>query len=202
MKKTAQTDYPIENFLKNRWSPRAFSPQPVEIDKLLSMFEAARWSPSGGNLQPWSFIVTTRENPDSFAKLLGTLGERNQEWAKNAPILVLTVAQREREAGKLNPWATYDLGQAVAHLSIQASILGLSVHQMGGCNTVKAAQEFELPEGYDPVTVIAIGYDGNVNLLPEGFRKLELDPRTRKPISEFVFNGAWKEPIIEKQSVN
>jgi nitroreductase len=201
MEKIAPTDYPIHEFLSKRWSPRAFSAQPVETEKLLSLFEAARWSPSGGNSQPWAFILTSQANRAAYDQLLGTLGERNQIWAQHAPVLVLAVVRRENEPGKPNPWATYDLGQAVANLSVQASVLGLSVHQMAGFDRTKAAEVFKLPEGYDPVTVIAIGYLGDPYILPEGIREREKAPRIRKPLSEFVFDGAWQKPLAEKQPI-
>ena len=198
MNKPAQTDHPIHDLLKTRWSPRAFSAQPVETEKLLSLFEAARWSPSGSNIQPWAFIVTTHAEPEAFEKLLGTLGERNQLWAKNAPVLVLAIANTERGPGKPNAWASYDLGQSVAHLSVQASALGLFVHQMGGFDRQQAAQVFELPSAYAALTVFTIGYPGDPASLPEELREQELTQRTRKPLSEFVFDGAWQQPITDK----
>jgi len=197
MTKSAQTHYPILDILKDRWSPRAFESRPVESDKLLSLFEAARWSPSASNLQPWAFIVTTQAEAEPFAKMVSTLGERNQAWAKHAPVLVLAVLQREREVGQPNAWAAYDLGQAVAHLSVQASAAGLSVHQMAGFNRQTAAKEFALPAGYDPVTVIAIGYSGDPAMLPPGLRERELEARSRKPLTDFVFDGAWQQPLKE-----
>ena len=198
MNKSAQTQYPILDFLKNRWSPRAFAARPVELHKLLSLFEAARWSPSGGNQQPWSFIVTNQTEREPFEKLLGTLNERNQDWAKHAPVLVLSVVQRERAVGQPNPWATYDVGQAVAHLSVQATALGLVVHQMAGFDRQKAAELFALPEGYDALTVFAIGYEGDPATLPAGLRERELEQRSRKPLKEFVFDGAWQAPLQEE----
>ena len=198
MNKSAQTQYPILDFLKNRWSPRAFAARPVELHQLLSLFEAARWSPSGGNQQPWSFIVTNQTEREPFEKLLGTLNERNQDWAKHAPVLVLSVVQRERAAGQPNPWATYDVGQAVAHLSVQATALGLVVHQMAGFDRQKAAELFALPEGYDALTVFAIGYEGDPATLPAGLRERELEQRSRKPLKEFVFDGAWQAPLQEE----
>ncbi|MDO8970254.1 MAG: nitroreductase family protein, partial [Saprospiraceae bacterium] len=132
MNKPATNLHPIHDLLKNRWSPRAYSAQPVEKQHLLSLFEAARWAPSSGNMQPWTFIVTTLADPEPHAKLVAALGERNQMWAKHAPVLVLSIVQRDREPGKPNLWATYDLGQSVAHLSVQATALGLFVHQMAG----------------------------------------------------------------------
>ena len=201
MQKPAPTAHPIHDLLKNRWSPRAFSARPVETESILSLFEAARWSPSGGNSQPWAFILTFQSDPEPFGRLLSTLGERNQLWAKHAPVLVLTITNSEREPGKPNPWATYDLGQAVAHLSIQASALGISVHQMAGFDRQKAREAFNLPDGFDPVTVFTLGYDGEPDTLPGEIREREIGPRVRKPLGEFVFNGAWKEPILREETI-
>jgi len=201
MNKSAETRYPILDLLKNRWSPRAFTSQPVEPEKLLSLFEAARWSPSGGNQQPWAFIVTHQTEREPFEKLLGTLTERNQAWAKHAPVLVLSIVQRERADGQPNLWATYDVGQAVAHLSVQASAIGLAVHQMAGFDRQKAAELFALPEGYDPLTVFAIGYVGDAALLPAGLREREVEARSRKPLSDFVFDGAWQVPLPEEDRI-
>ena len=130
--------------------------------------------------------------------MVNVLGDWNQTWAKHAPVLVLALAKAEREPGKTNHYAAYDVGQAVAHLSIQASALGLVVHQMGGFDRQKAAPTFELPEGFSPMTVFAIGYPGDPATLPEGLRESETAPRTRKPLGEFVFDGAWKLPLEEK----
>ena len=191
MNKPAANLHPIHDLLKNRWSPRAFSAQPVAKEQLLSMFEAARWSPSGGNMQPWAFIVTTLADPEPHARLVAALAEFNQMWAKDAPVLVLAVVQREREPGKPNAWASYDLGQSVAHLSVEATDLGLLVHQMAGFDQQKAREAVNLPEGFDPVTVFTIGYPGDPATLPDRLRERELAPRERKPLSAFVFDGDW-----------
>jgi len=191
MNKPANNLHPIHDLLKNRWSPRAFSAQPIEKEQLLSLFEAARWAPSGANSQPWAFIVTTLSDPEPHTKLVNTLGERNQMWAKHAPVLVLTVVQREREPGKTNYWASYDLGQSVAHLSIQATAMGLFVHQMAGFDQQKAREAFDLPQGYDPMTVFTIGYPAELDSLTSEVRERELAPRTRKALSNFVFDGEW-----------
>lgn len=195
MDKFAETDYRIHDLLKGRWSPRAFSTQPVESEKLLSLFEAARWSPSGGNTQPWSFVITTLDQPETHQKLVETLTGNNPVWAKNVPVLVLAVAKPNPDRPAAKPYAYYDLGQSVAHLSVQAAALGLHVHQMGGFNREKARQLFEIPEGYEPLTVIAIGYFGKVEDLPEDLRERELVARTRKPLNEFVFEGHWDQPL-------
>lgn len=191
MNKPANNLHPIHELLKNRWSPRVFSAQPVEKEKLLSLFEAARWAPSGANSQPWAFIVTSLADPEPHAKLVGVLGERNQLWAKHAPVIVLSIVKPDREPGKPNFWASYDLGQSVAHLSIQATAMGLFVHQMAGFDQQKAREAFDLPQEYAPMTVFTIGYPAELDSLTAEIRERELAPRMRKPLSDFVFDGAW-----------
>ncbi len=192
--KSAETRYAIHDILRQRWSPRAFSNETVAPEDLMRLLEAARWAPSGGNSQPWAFIVGLRGDETHTHLVEATTG-RNPIWAKDAPILVLAVARTERQPGVANPFAFYDVGQAVAHLSIQAHAMGLHVHQMGGYDAAKVRQAFALPEGYAPVTITAIGYQGELSQLPDDLRERELQVRTRKPLSEFVFNGAWDQPL-------
>lgn len=199
MVKSAANQYPIHNLLKERWSPRAFASQPVEDEKLLSLFEAARWSPSGGNRQPWHFIVVTQANKELHEKLVGTMTGRNRLWTKNVPTLAVTVVKTNPEMPAANRFAYYDLGQAVAHLSVQAADLGLHVHQMAGYDAAKVRELLEIPDGYEPMTIVAIGYFGKVDDLPQemGLRDDETAPRTRKPLTEFVFGERWNQPLRE-----
>jgi nitroreductase len=191
MQKPAENRYPINQLLKKRWSPRAFANAPIDREDLLRLFEAARWSPSSGNQQPWSFVVVTNQDPQAHHDFVGTLTGQNPVWAQHAPVLVLGVVQRERAPGKPNRYAMYDLGQAVANLTVQATELGLSVRQMGGFDHDKARQTFGIPEEYDPVVSIAIGYAGSIEDLPGGMAEQERAPRHRKEIEEFVFGSEW-----------
>ena len=195
MQNAAETNQPIHALLANRWSPRAFSSQPVETEKLLQLFEAARWSASGGNSQPWAFIVVTQNDREAFDHLVGTTMGFNTVWVQKAPVLVLTVAKPGRPGTPLGKFSHYDVGQAVAHLSIQASAMGLYVHQMGGFDAEKARTLFNLPAETEPMTLVAIGYYGNMEELPEELQARETLPRTRKPISEFVFGPSWNTPL-------
>jgi nitroreductase len=195
MQKTAVTDHPIHEILAERWSPRAFAGRPVERAKLLSLFEAARWSPSAANSQPWAFLVFTQDDPENFAKMVETLKGFNRVWAAEAPVLVLALAKLPTDAPQRARYAYYDLGQAMAHLSVQAGALGLHVHQMAGFDGPMACQLFELPEDYEPVAVSAIGYLGEPDRLPDELKQRELAPRNRKPLPEFVFEGRWNHPL-------
>lgn len=136
--KPAETQYPIHELIRDRWSPRAFSDRPVEKETLLSLLEAARWAASASNRQPWSFIVATKDNPTEYERLLGILVENNQRWAKDAPVLILAVAKVINDDGKENRYAFHDVGLALGNLSLQATALGLSVHQAAGFDRDKA----------------------------------------------------------------
>jgi nitroreductase len=146
------------------------------------------------NQQPWSFIVATKANQSDFDRLLGCLVEFNRQWARQAPLLLLSVAKLTLESGELNRHAFHDVGQAIANLTFQATMSGLVVHQMAGFDTEKARREFSIPQDYDPVAAAAIGYPGNPEELSEKLREREAAPRTRKPLSDFVFEGGWGHP--------
>ena len=192
MEKPAETQYPIHDLLRRRWSPRAFSDRPVAPDTLRSLLEAARWAPSSNNEQPWSFIVATKEDEAEHDRLLSCLVEGNSLWAQRAPVLMVSLARMSFEDdGKLNRHAFHDVGQAVANLSVQATALGLVVHQMAGFHPDKVRELYGVPEQFEPVAAIALGYPGDPGSLPERLRKRELAPRERKSLTEFVFAGRW-----------
>jgi len=187
MKKPADNNYPIHELLERRWSPRAFSDSPVEKDKLLSVLEAARWAPSSYNEQPWNFIVARKEAQDGYNKLLECLLEGNRKWAKNAPVLMLSIAKLNfEESGEPNRHAFHDVGLAVANLIIQAEHLNLHTHQMAGIDIGKAIKTFDIPNTHEPVAAIALGYYGELDQLDEDLTDRELSDRNRKSLCEIV----------------
>jgi nitroreductase len=195
MEKPAPTDHEILDVLKRRWSPHAFAPRPVERDKLQRISEAARWAMSSNNEQPWSYIVATRESPEEWQRMFDCLVEGNQAWAKTAPVLAISVASLNfSHNGKPNRVAQHDVGAASAMLTIQATAEGLFVHQMAGFDVEKAKATYQIPANHEPVAAIAIGYAGDVGMLPEALQKRTLGLRSRKPISQFVFSGTWGRP--------
>lgn len=197
--KTVNTQYPIHDIIAQRWSPLAFANKPVEPEKLCSVLEAARWAASSYNEQPWSFIVAVKEQPEEFERLLSCLAEGNQEWARNAPVLMISVAKLHFERnGKENRHAFHDVGAAAALLALQATALNLFIHQMAGFDVAKVWETYGIPDGYEPVAAIALGYHGNPQDLSERLQQRELNPRTRKSLETFVFTGNWGEssPLI------
>jgi nitroreductase len=203
MKKPAETNTPIHDLLAHRWSPRSFSDRPVEREKLLSVLEAARWTASSRNEQPWAYFVAPKEDSKDFETLLGVLADANRVWAQNAPVLILLVAHtRWEKEGTPNRVALYDLGQSAANLVIQATALGLSAHQMGGFSVEAARERFQVPEGWEPVTVLALGYAAEPDNLPEALREREFAQRRRKPLEQFVFSETWgiPSPLVESNT--
>jgi len=202
MHKPAPARHPIHDLIQHRWSPRAFSEKPVAPEILRSLFEAARWAPSSNNEQPWAFLVAARDDREAHEKMLSTLVEFNQTWAKHAPMLAIAVSELNfARTGKPNRNAFYDTGAAVAALSLEATARGLFVHQMAGFDPHKAIELFHIPGGWDPIAAFAIGYPGDPASLPETLRQRELAPRERKPIESFVMGGGWEKPaaFLEKQ---
>jgi nitroreductase len=195
------TQAPIHDLLANRRSPRAFSERPIEPEKLLSLFEAARWSPSSANEQPWRFIVATNNDSRVFSAIVELLMEGNRRWADRAPMLVLALAQStysKTDRPYHHSW--YDLGQSVALLSVQATALGLVVHQMGGFDGDKARQLLSIPDGFSPVVVFAVGYADQAGILTDDLRKREQAPRSRKLLQDFVFTEEWGRPSSHVQT--
>jgi nitroreductase len=195
MEKRAETIYPIHEVLERRWSPRAFADRPIEAEKLRSLFEAARWTASSMNEQPWRFILACRTHAEDFEKAAACLMPMNRAWAQNAPVLVFAIAKKAfSQNDSPNRVALYDLGQAVANLAMQATSLGLSLHQMGGIDVEKVRSTYAIPPEFEPVTAIAIGYAGDHETLPEELRRREIAPRTRHPFEKFVFSHKWGKP--------
>jgi len=170
----------------DRWSPRSFTDEPVSDEQLEALFEAARWTPSWMNNQPWLFAYDT--DGDGREAILNSFMEFNRGWASAAPVAGLVLAKTELE-GFMARTRDFDTGAAMMSLTLQATMLDLSVHLLGGID-VDAAIE---ATGADPETTevlcgFVIGHRGDVSALSEGLQEKE-QPSDRKPASEFVFKG-------------
>lgn len=194
MEKPAPANHPIHELIRRRWSPVSFSSRPVVPEDLKSLFEAARWAPSCYNDQPWHFIVATQEDPDAFTRMLSCLVPANTEWAQHAPVLVLAVARLNfAHNNKPNRHAFHDVGLALSNLFIQAAALGLFAHPMAGFSPEAARHAFDIPEGYEAITAVAIGYGGDAGGLSEALQKRNAAPRSRREIGSFVHGVKWGE---------
>ena len=199
MKKPATTQAPVHDIIANRWSPRAYdASKPVSQAQIMSMLEAARWAPSCFGDEPWRFIVWDK-NKDAAAweKAFDCIVQGNQGWAKDAPVFVLICAGTLFEQNqKLNRWGAYDTGAAAVSLSLQATSMGLVTHQMGGFDGEKTRAAFNIPEQFEMMSMMAVGYIADVDALPEEAKERTLAPRKRKPLGELFYEGVWNQSII------
>ena len=192
--KPATVSHPIHDLIQRRWSPRAFADRPIAPQAQLSLFEAARWAPSAGNGQPWSFIVADRfSDPEGFATMLELLNFKNQTWARHAALLLIGVTQRIRDEGKEARHALYDLGMAAENLILQGVELGISAHQMAGFDYDRAREVYAIPQSHEAIVAIAMGYQGVHTALPAELQLREMAERERKPLSAFIYSGRFGE---------
>ncbi|MBD3297317.1 MAG: nitroreductase [candidate division Zixibacteria bacterium] len=192
MERPASTEYPITDVMARRWSGRDVDPnRPVSEEQLMTLLEAARWAPSSFNEQPWRYLIFDQSDPDARSKAHDCLAEGNA-WAKNAPVLMLSVAKETfTKNGKPNRHHAHDVGAASISMALQAADMGLMVHQMAGFDATKAKAAFDIPDGYTPVAMIAVAYQLPDDALSEEQRDKYSKPRSRKPVSEIASRGRW-----------
>ena len=189
-------DHPIQPMFLERWSPRAFTSDPISTDELLTMLEASRWAASSYNSQPWRFVYALRSSPD-WNRFLQLLVPFNQVWAKNAAALVFFVSNstmRSPRSGKEVPSPThsFDTGAAAACFALQANAMAWYTHGMVGFDAERAFAELRVPKGFNIEAVFAVGKRGDPERLPEELRAREV-LSGRRPLSELAFEGAFSE---------
>ena len=175
---------PILDTITKRYSPYSFEDKSITMEDLNTLLDAARRAASSYNEQPWRFIYATRDNEEEWNRMLDILVPQNREWAKNASALMLSVAKKTSiVTGKPNPYSFHDTGMAMGNLLNQATSMGIYVHQMGGYDRSKAIDFLNIPDEYQPVAMIALGY-------PDKNEKRE--GTSRNPLDSFVFKGSWQ----------
>lgn len=184
--KAATTVAPLHPLLAERWSPRALDPRhELTAGQLTALLEAARWAPSASNTQPWRFAVALRGSAE-YTAVLDALAPGNRVWAHAASALIVAAAETTGPDGAPRPWAVYDTGQAVAHLSVQAQHEGLAVHQLGGFDRDQVAALLAAPGEVTPLVVLAVGRRDDTLQLPEPFASRETAARDRRPLDQLL----------------
>ena len=199
--KKANTSVPVNELIAARWSGRAYdSRRPVSVDHIIALCEAARWAPSCYGDQPWRFIICNKNTRKSaWDMAFSCLSEGNQSWAKDVPVLILVIADSIlSRTGKINRWGQYDSGAAAMNICIQATELGLMVHQMGGFDSEQAGKKFSIPDRFTPMAMMAVGYQLPLDKIEGEVRERETAGRVRHPLDNNFFDGEWGKPVTGK----
>ncbi len=184
-------NYKILDLIFNRWSPRAFADTSVTNAELSVLFNAGLWTASCFNEQPWRFVVG-QKGDEAWSKILASLLELNQSWARSAPVLFATFAKKTlTHNGEPNRHALHDVGAASCTISLQAASLGLHTHGMAGFDAVRLCKSFQVPPDFEAVACWALGRRGTPEQLPHALRARELAPRSRKMADKVVFGAVW-----------
>jgi len=186
-----QPAYPIDPAVLSRWSPRSILEKEVPDNVLMSVLEAARWAPSAFNAQPWRFIVArTKEERETFHSFINDF---NLVWCEKAPVLILILSKTVTDRGEF-PSHAFDTGAAWGFLALEATKQGLVTHPMLGFDAAKARETLGIPDEYVPQALVALGYQGPKEALPEALREREV-PSQRRPLEEIVYRGRFGRPI-------
>lgn len=182
----------VHPLIAARHSSRNYDPnRPLTRELLKALLKAAQAAPSSSNRQPWIYLVFDDSHPEALHNARACLNPDNQVWANRAPVLLLAVAEEIRPDGRKNGKALHDLGLANQNILLQAISMGLNARPMGGFDAQKARELFSIPPEFTPVIMIAVGYPGELEQLPEVVQEKERQPRTRKPLDQFTFQGEW-----------
>ncbi len=198
LSKNASTQYPINTQLASRWSGRAYDPEKnLSSQDLITLAEAARWSPSCFGDEPWRLIFCDKAtNEAAWLNAFNCLVEGNQSWAKDTPVIVIILSDSLfSQNEKPNRWGSYDTGAAAMSLCVQATEMNLMTHQMGGFNADKVKQLFNIPDRYSPMAMMTVGYQMAKENIPDDMKERELADRQRKPLGECFFDGVWGKGI-------
>ncbi len=199
MKKPAITQVPIHDILANRWSGRAYDPaKPVSREQIVALLEAARWAPSCYGDQPWRLVVWDRTaDAASWQRGFDCLAPGNQAWVKDAPVLMLVIADSLfNHNGQPNRWTQYDTGAAAENICLQAQAMGLMAHQMGGFDADRTRREFGIPDQFTPMAMMSVGYPADPATFSPDVAERENAPRKRRELNELFFAGDWGRPVV------
>lgn len=186
----------INSQIRNRWSPRNYSERSVLESDILKLFEAARWAASSRNSQPWRFIYAHLGDMVLWTKLFDCLNDSNKVWVEKAPVLVLALVQKtDVKTGSLQKHSWYDLGLAIGNLTYQANSMGICLRNMGGFDPKKAIFNFNIPEMFEPVVMLTLGFPGEIENPNSEFLVPMGENRVRRNLSQLIYKGNWENMI-------
>ncbi len=163
----------FNKLIKNRFSVRSFTRQPVDRDTILEILESARLAPSAVNFQPWHFIVVTE------AEHLSEIQQAYpRNWFMEAPVCIVVCADhrqswKRKSDGK--DFADVDAAIVTDHLILKATELGLGTCWVCNFDVKLARKILQLPEYVEPMV-----------LVPMGYSNADAPVKSRKPLSETI----------------
>lgn len=170
----------ILEIIKSRRSTRRFKPDMVSEEDLKAVLEAARWSPSGDNKQPWKFIVI--KNKETMEKIVEMLPYKKfQAFLRNAPVLIAIVVNSRK-----SKWVVLDGALCVQNLMLEAWARGLGTCFSAWYPTVPSKIEeqvkdlLNIPKNWIIVTFTPLGFP-----IDEPERAFRL-PAKRQPLDELI----------------
>ncbi|TWG93240.1 nitroreductase [Nocardioides sp. J9] len=182
--------------MHSRWSPSVFDDRHELTDEEVTrLLEAAQWAPSSGNRQPWRYVVAPRGSA-AHRVLVPHLRRGNAGWVPRASVVFLSVVVLGTDGDELKDLVipVHDVGQASAHLTLQAHAMGLRAHQFGGFDHDGVAAGLGLPDGTRIVAGIAVGVRGNPDDVPERDAERDHRVRERRPLAETAYDDQWGRP--------
>lgn len=198
IQKNADSSQKLSKNIYERWSPRSFNKEKkVSKEQIITLAEAARWSASCANEQPWNYIfVNSHIDENTYNKLFDCLDKGNQNWCVNVNTFAVVIARDFFQAKAIhNRWAGFDAGSSTTSLHIQAREMGLVTHPMGGFDVDKIKTNFNVPNNHEVFAIIAIGYQDTEDKIIEPYSTREKEERKRKELSENFFFGDWGSSI-------
>ncbi|KRB76334.1 nitroreductase [Nocardioides sp. Root190] len=182
--------------LRSRWSPSVFDAHHELGDEdITRLLEAAQWAPSSGNRQPWRYVVAPRGSA-AHQVLVPHLSRGNSGWVPRASVVFLSVVVPGADGNELGDLLipVHDVGQASAHLTLQARAMGLHAHQFGGFDHDAVAAGLGIPATARVIAGIAVGVRGDPAEVSERDAEREHRVRSRRPLEESVYGERWDEP--------
>lgn len=191
--KKPNTEYKLSPIITKRWSARSFHEREISHEELMSLFEAASWSSSSNNEQPWVYVYATKSNPLEFHKFSECLMDSNKSWAQHASVIILSLARKNFvKYQTFNRHYMHDVGAANTTLLLQAAELNIYGHMIGGFHMEKTMETFQIPDDMEVACFIALGYLDTHEKLQEPYQTREITSRSRKTVAEFIHNGNLK----------
>jgi len=179
--------------IRSRSSIRTFLDKPVEDEKIALILEAARWAPTGGNKQPWRFLVVRdKKKQEQFDPHF------KQPWITDAPAIIIVIAapfDTWEKYDELDHMYIQDVATATQNMLLMTHSLGLGAVWVGTFSRKEIRKVMNIPKEYLIQGLVSLGYydkNGATNYHGEAIPNQK--DRPRRPLNEIAFDGSFEKP--------